>query len=131
MGPRPALMLSTVKTIPDDPVNRKYSEAIRVAQVGIGGYGHHYLKILLEEVPPSEAGLIAVVEPFPEKAPLSREVEKEGIPLFPDMDAMFAAGVVPDLVVIASPIHAHVPQSLSALERGCHVLCDKPLGAAV
>jgi predicted dehydrogenase len=102
-----------------------------VAVVGIGGYGHHYLKALWDEVPPNEACLVAAVEPFPENAPLSLDIKQAGIPLFSHLDEMFASGLDPDLVVIASPIHEHVPQSIAALEHGCHVLCDKPLAAAV
>jgi predicted dehydrogenase len=102
-----------------------------VAVVGIGGYGHHYLKALWDEVPQNEACLVAVVEPFPENAPLSFDIKQAGIPLFSQLDELFASGIDPDLVVIASPIHEHVPQSIAALEHGCCVLCDKPLAATV
>ena len=34
----------------------------------------------------------------------------------------------PDVVSIASPVHLHHPQTLRALESGCHVLCEKPVG---
>jgi predicted dehydrogenase len=47
------------------------------------------------------------------------------------LEDLFASGLRPDLAVIASPPHRHVPQSCLALENGCHVLCDKPLGAVV
>ncbi len=107
------------------------SPPVTVALVGIGGYGLHYLKILLEEVPAHSARLTAAVEPFPERSPLGPHLQQRNIPLFPSLEALFATGLRPDLVVIASPLHEHVPQSCSALERGCHVLCDKPLGATV
>lgn len=32
----------------------------------------------------------------------------------------------PDLVVIATPPHRHLDQTLDALAAGCHVLCEKP-----
>jgi predicted dehydrogenase len=32
----------------------------------------------------------------------------------------------PDLVAIATPVDLHHPMMLTALERGCHVLCEKP-----
>jgi predicted dehydrogenase len=99
--------------------------------VGIGGYGHHYLKTLWEEVSRDEARLVAAVDPFPENAPLSPKIRQAGIPLFSHPDEMHASGLDPDLVVIASPIHEHVPQSVSALEHGCLVLCDKPVAASV
>lgn len=33
----------------------------------------------------------------------------------------------PDLVVVASPAQVHFPHFMAAIERGCHVLCEKPL----
>lgn len=41
-------------------------------------------------------------------------------------DAPFAAGT---LVVVASPPRLHAAQSVHALERGCGVLCEKPMAA--
>ena len=99
--------------------------------VGIGGYGHHYLQALWNEIPRARACLVAAVEPFPENAPLSLEIKQAGVPLFQALKDVFAAGIAADLVVIASPIQEHVPQALTALEHGCHVLCDKPLAATV
>ena len=99
--------------------------------VGIGGYGHHYLQALWNEIPRARARLVAAVEPFPENAPLSLEIKQAGVPLFQALADVFAAGIAADLVVIASPIQEHVPQALTALEHGCHVLCDKPLAATV
>ena len=34
--------------------------------------------------------------------------------------------VRPDLVSIATPVYLHHPMMLAALERGAHVLCEKP-----
>ncbi len=36
-----------------------------------------------------------------------------------------------DAVVIATPMHLHVPQSIMAIERGIHVLCEVPAGVSV
>jgi predicted dehydrogenase len=107
------------------------SRPVSVALVGIGGYGRHYLRALREEIPPDRARLVAAVEPFPELCPVRLQLKQEDIPLFPSLEELFGSGWQPDLVVIASPLHEHVPQSCSALEHGCHVLCDKPLGATV
>ncbi len=37
----------------------------------------------------------------------------------------------PDLVLIATPPHAHYPLIMQALESGAHVLCEKPLCASL
>ncbi|KKL08662.1 hypothetical protein LCGC14_2573610, partial [marine sediment metagenome] len=34
-------------------------------------------------------------------------------------------------VVIGTPMHLHVPQSIAALERGLHVLCEVPAGVSI
>jgi len=34
----------------------------------------------------------------------------------------------PDVVAIATPAAAHEEIAVAATSRGCHVLCDKPLG---
>ncbi len=35
--------------------------------------------------------------------------------------------LVPDIVAIGTPGGAHYDQMLAAIERGCHIFCDKPL----
>ncbi len=105
--------------------------SVKVALVGLGGYGFHYLEALLRDNPRYTAILVAAVEPYPEKARLIVDLERSSIPVFPQLNLLFDAGISPDLVVISSPIPDHVSQSCLALEHGCHVLCDKPLGATV
>jgi predicted dehydrogenase len=104
---------------------------VSIVMVAIGGYGYWYLKTLLEEFPAGVVELRAAVDPFPGRSVLTPLLQARGIPLFPDLESAFAAGVEAELAVIASPIHHHVPQSTQALRAGCHVLCDKPLGATV
>lgn len=52
-----------------------------------------------------------------------------GVPeAFVDLDAAIAATGA-DVVAISAPPHAHAELTLAALERGCHVLCEKPFAA--
>jgi predicted dehydrogenase len=103
----------------------------RVLLAAIGGYGYHYLHALLDEVPPQRAALAGVVDPFAKESAAWPRVRELGVPVVGDVEAFFAAGHHADLTVVSSPIHFHIPQSLSALAGGSHVLCDKPLGATV
>jgi predicted dehydrogenase len=112
-------------------MNRHPLPLVRVVLVGIGGYGHYYLEELLKEAASEKSRLVAAVDPYPENTRLGLTLKQSGIPLFDRLEDVFAAAIPADLAVIASPIHWHVPQSLTALEHGCHVLCDKPLGAVV
>ena len=50
--------------------------------------------------------------------------------VLPDLPALLSLPQL-DLVVIATPNHLHVPQTLAALERGKHVVIDKPMALTV
>lgn len=52
--------------------------------------------------------------------------KKHGIPkVFCDFDAFLSSGI--DAVYLASPSFCHFEQAKAALEKGLHVLCEKPL----
>ncbi|MFO7693577.1 MAG: Gfo/Idh/MocA family oxidoreductase [Vicinamibacterales bacterium] len=104
---------------------------VRVLMAAIGGYGYHYLKTLLDEVPAGRATLAGVVDPFAKESAAWPSVSALGVPVVDEVEAYFAAGHRADLVVVSSPIQFHVEQSVAALAAGSHVLCDKPLGATV
>ena len=107
---------------------------VTVAVVGIGGYGHYYLKTLLEQFPPGEVRVDAIVDPLARKAGFFLIVKNLEIPIFdtlPEYYQSIDAGEAAELVVISSPIHFHVSQSCAALQHGSHVLCEKPIGVTV
>ena len=57
--------------------------------------------------------------------------DKFGIPeVFADPVEMLDR-TAPDIVAICTPPSLHVAQTLSALERGCHVFCEKPLAESL
>ena len=111
-------------------MNRK-KKPVSVVQVGITGMGQSYLETMLAGFPPGEVALQAVVEPYPENSAYQGELHDRNIPVLPDLTAVYEKQKPVDLVVICSPIHHHVPQASLALERGSHVLCEKPLSATI
>jgi len=102
---------------------------VRILMSAISGYGYHYLKTLFEEIPENQALLAGVIDPRPEKSGFYPEVLSRKIPVCPDIDTYFREGGKADLTVISSPIHYHVPQAITALVNGSHVLMDKPMCA--
>jgi predicted dehydrogenase len=104
---------------------------VSVALVGTSGMGLHYLLALFEEFSPEAIELLAVVDPFPEKSERYAELRSRGIPIFPSLDEFYESRRFAELVIISSPIHFHIPQSCEALRHRSHVLCEKPLGAAI
>ncbi len=109
----------------------KGKKPVSVALVGISGMGLHYLNALLEEFPSGTIEIRGVVDPFPEKSERYSELKDRGIPIFPSLKEFYEGGRSPELVIISSPIHYHVPQSCEALQHGSHVLCEKPIGATI
>ncbi len=104
---------------------------VSVLMVGIGGYGYYYLKTLLEKFPEGKIKISGIVDPEPERSELYPEIRDRNISIFSAIADFYDGGNSADLVVIASPIHYHVPQSIIALQHGSNVLCDKPIGATI
>ena len=104
---------------------------VKVLIVAINGYGHYYLKTLLDEVACETAVLAGVVDPDAERSPYFKAFKEFGIPVCNRMNDFYLAGGKADLAVIVSPPHYHVPQSILALHHGTNVLCDKPVGPLV
>jgi predicted dehydrogenase len=101
---------------------------IRIALVGIGGYGGWYLRELLPNASQHNARLVAGIDAFPERSPWLAALQDANIPLYTSLDDFYQKDFA-DLVVIAAPIHLHAPLTIQALQRGSHVLCEKPLCA--
>jgi 1,5-anhydro-D-fructose reductase (1,5-anhydro-D-mannitol-forming) len=51
-----------------------------------------------------------------------------GARMYTDWDEFAASGL--DAVVVCTPNHLHVPQTVTALKAGFHVLCEKPMAAS-
>ncbi len=102
-------------------------EKIKLALVGIGGYGKMYTDYLLDRhddriVP------VGVADPFASTSPRLSDLQSAGIPVYDSIDSLLAEQS-PDLTVIVTPIQFHTPQILAALQAGSNVLCEKPLCA--
>ena len=100
---------------------------LSIALCGLGGYGEgFYLEPLLKGHEAGEWKLTATIDPFPERCILLQELRNKDIPIYPSLDAFYAAGKC-DLTILSTPIHLHCQQTCMALEHGSHVLCEKPL----
>lgn len=96
----------------------------RVVLAGAGGYGRLYLEALTAGELCAE--LVAVCDNDPTLAVRLPVLRQRNIPVFPSMDAFFAAGTA-ELAVLASPVHYHTEMALTSLAHGANVLCEKPL----
>jgi len=103
---------------------------VNVALVGAGGFGQFYLRALAEQGKAHDVRLVGVVDPTIADSPIAETLAAAGVPLYTQLDALFATQKV-DLTAIAAPIHYHKYYTLAALANGSHVLCEKPLCATI
>jgi predicted dehydrogenase len=100
---------------------------VSVALVGMGGYGESYLERLLKPDAKKEIRFVAAADPAPSRCRQLAQVNAAGVPVFASIEAMLEKAQ-PELIVLATPPQFHCEQTIFALERGAHVLCEKPLG---
>jgi predicted dehydrogenase len=96
---------------------------IRAGVVGTGSLGFHHTRILrdLEEVE-----FIGFHDADPERAAfVSAEL---GVTGFPELDALLDQV---DAIVVAVPTLAHEAVAVAALERGIHVMIEKPIAPSL
>ncbi len=109
----------------------KRPSLLPVAMVGIGGYGTHLLRTLIEEGADHGVRVVAVVDPMRERAPAAMAmVAAADIPCYAKCEDI-PSGLGVELAVIASPIPVHAEQTGLLLSRGIHVLCEKPAAATL
>ncbi len=100
---------------------------VRILSVGAGGYAAVYLEAL-QKLRRDDVAVVGMVEPYPQFSPICLTLQKQGVPLYADMEDFFREHPgEADLAVITTPIHLHTRQTLCALAHGCHVMCEKPM----
>ncbi|MGI5189244.1 Gfo/Idh/MocA family protein [Promicromonospora sp. CA-289599] len=97
----------------------------KIAVVGIHGHGSSHLRRVADLEARGLARLSAVVDPRePDNAPASWFANLGDL-LSADADAL------PDIVVLSTPIHTHLPLARAAMEAGIDVLLEKPTTASL
>ncbi len=99
---------------------------VRVAAIGVGNRTGKYLQYFQSN--PDKVELVAVVEPNAVRRENCRK--QFSLPeelCFESAQAFFEKGVACDGVIIGSPDRCHYAQALEAIERGMHILLEKPI----
>jgi len=94
-------------------------ERVPVGVVGVGSLGFHHARIL-SELPDAE--LVGIHDSRPER--LAEVAAQLGATAYDDRDELLERV---DAVVIAVPTTVHEAAAVAALERGAHVLVEKPI----
>ena len=97
-------------------------DKVRLGIIGLGNIGqHHFGYLTAGEV--SRAEVIAVSDAVPGK------LEKyQPLRTFTDAEELIRSGLV-DAVIIATPHYQHTTLGIAALNRGLHVMVEKPISA--
>ena len=98
---------------------------LNVGVVGLGRMGRHHAMNILHHVP--RAKLVCACSPAEEDLVWADEnLVPYGVRVVPSFEEMIET---PSLaaVIIASVTHLHSSQTTICLDRGLHVLCEKPL----
>lgn len=94
---------------------------IKVALIGIGGMGKVHFDAYKDV---KNAQVIAVCDVREEIA--REKVDIDNVNIYTSFDELLEKEV-PDMIDICTPSYMHVNMAVKALEKGFHVLCEKPM----
>ena len=97
---------------------------MRLAVVGFGLSGSVFHGPLITACPDAE--LSAIVTSNPERQQQARDSYPD-VPVIPTVDELLQRSDEFDVLVVATTNALHVPLSLAALDRGLHVIVEKPM----
>src|SRR5262245_14022807 len=97
---------------------------LRVGVVGVGVMGSNHARVFADL---AGVRLVGVADPDPR--PRESVAQALNCAAFADVADLLAAGV--DAVTIAAPTHLHRELALCCIERGVHVLVEKPIAPSV
>lgn len=104
---------------------QKVPRRLRIGVVGIGRMGRHHALNVLHQIP--RAQLLCACSPL--EADLTWAAEHlvpHGVKVVPTFEEMIEIDGL-DAVIIASATPLHTSQTTTALRKGLHVLCEKPV----
>ena len=101
-------------------------EKIRLGMLGIGNQGTMYSrKILAGEA--EDFTLAAICDRNPKRVQWAKENLSAEIAYFDSAEAMLDSGMI-DACIVAVPHYDHPKYAVACMERGIHVLVEKPAG---
>lgn len=107
---------------------RMASPKLKVAIAGLGRMGARHARHFYALTP--RADVIAVSSPVQDELDWAKK-EFDGVRAYLSFDEMLGKEKDLQSVVIASATSVHAEQAIKAIERGLHVLCEKPLSINV
>ncbi len=100
-------------------------EKVRLGIIGVGNMGSSHIKNAIEGKMP-EIDITAVADIKPDRLAWAKE-QLPDVKTFDTASALMDSGEV-DAILIATPHYFHPPLAIEALEKGLHVMSEKPAG---
>ncbi len=97
---------------------------LRVGVAGVGVMGSNHARVLADLAGVKLAGIVD-----PDRKQRDFVSNALGCPGFTEIEGLLAAGV--DALTIAAPTHLHIELAMAAIERGVHVMVEKPIASSV
>ncbi|KAI1206296.1 NAD(P)-binding protein [Annulohypoxylon truncatum] len=102
---------------------------LKVAVAGLGRMGKRHAMNFMNRTPRAE--LVAAFSPDPNELKWAKEnLEPFGVTLYTDYNKMIQHPGL-EAVVIGTATSVHAEESIQAMEKNLHVLCEKPLSTKV
>lgn len=107
----------------------KAGKALNIAVAGLGRMGKRHVLTLTTRVP--RANVVAVCSAWEPEIQWAREAYRDSnIAVYDSYEEMLRHPGL-EAVWISSSTNVHAEQTLKAIEKGMHVLCEKPLSTDI
>ena len=103
------------------------SEKVRLGIIGIGNQGSGYAMRLVHQNMCPDIELTAIADINPARIVWAKENVSPDIAYFDDAIAMLVSGLI-NACVVSVPHYFHPEYSIACMQRGIHVMCEKPAG---
>lgn len=100
---------------------------IKFGIVGLGNQGSYYELQLFKAGKIANGEISALCDINPTKLKLAKEKLERDVPVFCDYKEMLGSGLC-EAVIITTPHYSHPEIAIECLNRGIHVISDKPAG---
>lgn len=101
---------------------------IQTAVIGAGGISRTHIETYLKF--PERCQVVAIADPYPEKARQKLEEFGLSIPIYDDYQKLLADPAI-GLVSVCTPPYTHAAIAIAAMTAGKHVICEKPMASSL
>ena len=101
-------------------------EKVKLGIIGVGNMGTNHSKFIMQGLTP-EIELVAVADVKESRCQWCKENLPETVAVLSDGKELIDSGLC-DAILIAVPHYDHPELTMYGLEKGLHVLCEKPAG---